>query len=221
MKMREDSPVNLLTISDKECLRVYSPNIKARFQDIDLVISCGDLSYHYLEYVLSSLDVPLYFVRGNHAKDIEYGTKTPRVAPWGAVNLHKKVLQDKKTGLLMAGIEGCLSYNDGKHQYSQGQMWGMVLQLVPRLVWNKFRFGRFLDVFVTHAAPWGIHDQDDRCHQGIKAFKWLVRTFQPAYHVHGHIHIYRPDMIKESTLGKTTIVNTYGFRTLTWEKSQK
>jgi hypothetical protein len=27
----------------------------------------------------------------------------------------------------MAGIEGSLNYNNGRYQYTQGQMWGMVL----------------------------------------------------------------------------------------------
>ncbi len=219
--MPDKDPVHLLTVSDKECLRVYSPNIKERFKHIDLAISCGDLSYHYVEYIQSSLNVPLYYVLGNHAKDIEFGTKTPRTAPWGAVNLHKKTIRDSKTDLLLAGIEGCLSYNEGKHQYTQAQMWAMVLQLIPGLIRNKLRFGRYLDVFVTHAPLWGIHDQEDRCHQGVRAFKWLVRTIQPAIHIHGHIHIYRPDTVRESKLGNTRIVNTYGFRTLSLERSPK
>jgi len=207
--------MKLLTVADQESSIVYSPNIKKRFNDIDLVIGCGDLSYYYLEYIISSLDVPLYFVRGNHANKIEYGCAGPREEPWGAIDLHKKVVRDPKTNLLLAGIEGSLCYNKGDYQYSQSQMWKMVLNLVPALVFNKSRYGRYLDIFVTHAPPWGIHDREDRAHQGVKAFNWLIGRFQPKYHLHGHIHVYRPDTITETKVGKTTVINTYGYRTLT------
>ncbi len=36
--------------------------------------------------------------------------------------------------------------------------------------------------------------------------------FQPAYHFHGHVHIYRPDTPVESKCGATTVVNTYKYR---------
>jgi Icc-related predicted phosphoesterase len=207
--------MKLLTVSDKEISLVYSAQIKQRFNDVDLALSAGDLSYYYLEYIISSLDIPLYFVRGNHAKNIEYGVAGPRKAPWGAVDLHRKVVRDLKTGLLLAGIEGSLRYNKGDHQYTQSEMWSMVLSLVPKLIWNKVRYGRFLDVFVSHAPPWGIHDEEDRAHQGVKAFNWLIKTFQPIFHIHGHVHIYRPGVITETLVGRTLVLNTYGYRKLT------
>lgn len=209
--------MKLLTVSDKECEIIYHSRVKQRFNDIDLVISCGDLSYYYLEYIISSLDKPLYFVRGNHAKKVEYGCAGPREKPWGAVNLHKKVIRDSATDLLMAGIEGSLRYSIGKYQYTQSQMWRMVMQLIPSLVLNKIRYGRYLDIFVSHAPPWGIHDQPDPAHQGVKAFRWLIENFKPACHIHGHIHIYHPKVVFKTTLEKTLVVNTYGYRKLIFE----
>ncbi len=210
--------MKILSISDKEVNRIYSPQIRQRFNDIDLAIGCGDLSYYYLEYIISTLDVPLYFVRGNHAKKIEYGCAGQRESPWGAVNLHKKVLKDQKTGLLLSGIQGSLRYNRGDYQYTQGEMWAMVLRLVPTLIWNKLHYGRYLDIFVTHAPPWGIHDRDDPAHQGAKAFRWLILTFQPTFHLHGHVHVYYPNTITETLLGRTRVLNTYGFRKLSFQE---
>lgn len=207
--------MNLLTVSDVESSIIYSSNIKQRFHDVNLAISCGDLSYYYLEYIVSSLDVPLYYVRGNHAKEIEHGHVGERKSPWGAVNLHRKIIRDKKSGLLLAGIEGCLRYNNKKYQYTQLEMWLLVMSLVPALLYNKLRFGRYLDIFVSHAPPWGIHDDKDRAHQGIKAFLWLIKVFQPSYHLHGHVHVYWPGKKSETALGNTMIYNTYGFRRLT------
>lgn len=206
--------MNILTVSDIESSHIYSPYIRERFSDIDLAVSCGDLSYFYLEYIISTLDIPLYYVRGNHAREIEYGHTCTRKDPWGAVNLHRKVVRDKTTGLLLAGIQGCNRYNQGKYQYTQQEMWLLVMSLVPRLLSNKIRYGRSLDIFVTHAPLWGIHDEKDVPHHGIKAFLWLVKVFQPTYHLHGHVHIYYPGTISETSLGKTHIYNTYGYRKL-------
>ncbi|MFH1445795.1 MAG: metallophosphoesterase, partial [Chloroflexota bacterium] len=55
-----------------------------------------------------------------------------------------------------------------------------------------------------------------KAHQGIKAFLWLIKVFQPSYHLHGHIHLYLPKIPHETRMGKTTIINTYGFRELTF-----
>jgi Icc-related predicted phosphoesterase len=203
--------MKILAVSDTEIGFIYSPMILERFQDVDVVLSCGDLPYFYLEYIVSTLNVPLYFVRGNHASKTEFGSGGPRTAPWGAFDLHKRVIEDD-TGLLLAGLEGCLQYNRGPHQYTQAEYWNKVFRLVPRLFLNKTRFGRYLDVFVTHAPPWKIHDMDDLPHRGIKAFKWLIDVFQPAYHLHGHIHIYRQDTVTQTLVGKTKVTNAFGYR---------
>ena len=131
--------------------------------------------------------------------------------PLGAIDLHRKVLRSE-SGLLLAGIEGCNRYNKGPYQYTQGEMWQMVLELAPRLMINKIRYGRFLDLFISHAPPWQIHDQDDWPHQGIKAFRWLIQVFKPRYHLHGHIHIYHNNAVRETQIGPTTVMNVYGYR---------
>ncbi len=202
--------MKILSLSDVLTTTIYNVSIRERYGDIDMVIGCGDLPYYYLEFIVSMLDVPTFFVRGNHDKVMEYGEAGPRASPHGAVNLHRKITVCEN--LILAGIEGSLRYRIGPYQYTQGEMWNFVLLMVPALLVNKLRFGRFLDILVTHAAPWGIHDQPDLPHQGIKAFRWLNRVFQPAYHLHGHVHVYRPDTIVETLVGKTHVVNTYGAR---------
>lgn len=205
--------MKILAVSDVVVDFLYSPQAARRFPDVDLLIGCGDLPYYYLEYLISTLNRPLYFVRGNHSSLIEFGVGGERRAPLGGVDLHCRLVQDE-SGLLLAGVEGSLQYNNGRYQYSQAVMWQHVLGLAPALLWNKLRTGRFLDVFVTHAPPWKIHDQEDRPHQGIKAFRWFDRVFQPAYHLHGHIHVYRPDTVTHTWLGRTQIINTYGCKEL-------
>ena len=200
--------IKILSISDEIDPLIYSNNLKERHGDVEFVISCGDLSYMYLEYIITILNCPLYFVHGNHDPEQELNMGEPRAHPFGAQNLHRRILRNQ--GILMAGVEGCIRYNwRTPYQYTQGMMWNHVLRLVPGLLINKLIHGRYLDIFVTHAPPTGVHEGSDWTHQGIKAFRWLVNTFQPVYHFHGHIHYYRPDEVKESWVGKTKVINTY------------
>jgi hypothetical protein len=215
--------MKILAVSDIELDMIYSPLIAQRFKDVDLIIGCGDLPYYYLEYMISMLNRPLYYVRGNHApRFFEEGTGGERTSPWGGIDLHRSVRRDS-SGLLMAGIEGSLNYNNGRYQYSQGQMWSMIFAMIPRLWFNRIVYGRYLDIFVTHAPPWHIHDKEDLPHQGIKAFRWFLRVFQPTYHLHGHIHIYQQYDITDSVYCNTRVINTYGYKTLTFglEKGRK
>jgi len=203
--------MKILSVSDQIDPRIYSEALKERYSDVTFVLSCGDLPYPYLEFVISSLNHPLYFVHGNHDLSKKAKLDETQSAPLGADNLHRKIL--RKHGLLLAGVEGSIKYNrTTRFQYTQGEMWGHVLRLIPGLLFNKLIYGRFLDVFVTHAPPKGIHEGEDWTHQGIKAFRWLIDTFQPAYHFHGHIHVYRPDTVTETRIGKTLVINTFQSR---------
>jgi uncharacterized protein len=209
--------LKILLLSDIVVSYIYSPQVRQRFKDVDLIIGCGDLAYYYLEYVMSILDVPCFFIRGNHDKIVEYSLEAQRTGPNGALDLHKRI--ERYRDLLFAGIEGSQRYRHGPFQYSQVQMWEHVLKLVPSLFANKMKFGRFLDVFVTHAPPAGIHDMPDLPHQGIKAFHWLDRVFRPAYHFHGHIHLYRPDTQFTTRFNQTLIINAYSYREVVIENS--
>lgn len=209
---KDNRIVKALSLSDIIVQQIYSPSIRERFGDVDLVISCGDLPYYYQEYIISRLDKPLFFVRGNHDKKIEYNRAGNRSAPRGGIDLHRRVINHQ--GLLLAGVEGSLRYRQGPFQYSQIEMWMHVIGLLPYLIYNKLRHGRYLDVLATHAPPRDIHDKPDLTHQGIDAFLWIIRVFQPAYHIHGHIHVYRPDEVTLSKVGRTQVINTYGYRTI-------
>ncbi len=202
--------MKILTVSDVEVNLLYSPLIQERFADVDLILSCGDLPYYYLEYMVSMLDVPLAYVMGNHHNQEESGAGGTRRFPWGGINLNGR--PHREEGLLLAGIEGSLRYNEGPGQYSQTEMWMAAWSLVPTLLLNRLRYGRCLDVLISHAPPWKIHDAADQPHQGAKAFLWLDRVFKPIYHFHGHTHQYRRDASLETQYHDTWIVNTFGYR---------
>jgi uncharacterized protein len=202
--------MRLLGLSDDVHALIYSPRVSVLYHGIDLIISCGDLPYEYLDYVVCRLDKPLFYVEGNHVRMQEDGTTDPGSKYHGGFDLHRKVMKYGNT--ILAGVAGSIRYSRGPNQYTQSQMWINVLGLLPGLFVNKVIHGRYLDIFVTHAPPHGIHDQPDLPHQGIKAFLWLDRVFQPSLHVHGHIHTYRPDTVSETVLGRTRIINTYPYK---------
>lgn len=203
--------MEILSLSDQILEFIYAPSVAERFAQVDFVLGCGDLPYYYLEYLVDVLGKPVFHVRGNHAANIEYSaTGQGRKAPWGAVDLHRRVVNFQ--GLLMAGFEGSVRYRKGPFMYTQAEMWNMVFGMVPRLLWNFVRYGRALDVLATHAPPWGLQDAEDPAHRGFKAFRWLLRVFRPRYHFHGHIHVYSKDVPVLTRFHNTLVINTYGYR---------
>lgn len=85
--------------------------------------------------------------------------------------------------------------------------------MFPQLMLNLMRYGRALDILITHSPPFGIHDDDTQAHQGLKALNWLLRVAKPRYHFHGHTHFQRGNLSpSESTHGLTKIINIYPYK---------
>ena len=93
-------------------------------------------------------------------------------------------------------------------------MRAQIAGMLPQLLANRLRYGRFLDILVTHAPPRHIHDQQDRPHWGFEAYRWFLRTFRPRYHLHGHIHIYDKRTITRTQFHETEVLNAYPYREL-------
>jgi len=207
-----EQTVQLLAVSDHVEKLIYSSNIGKRFKRSELVVSCGDLPPSYLEYIVSGLNIPLYGVRGNHDhtqafREVPSGSLGP-----GTIDLHARSVYTE--GLLIAGLEGSMEYNGGPLQYTEAGMRLQIAHLVPQLLRNKLRHGRYLDILVTHAPPRGIHDQSDRCHTGFACFRTFLHHFRPRYHLHGHIHLYDRLTPTRTRFEETIVINTYGFREL-------
>ena len=86
--------------------------------------------------------------------------------------------------------------------------------LGARLLLNRLRYGRYLDILITHAPPRGIHDGEDLPHQGFESYLAFLRRFTPTLMIHGHQHVYNRAMTTETDFGPTRIINTYGYRVL-------
>ncbi len=223
--------MRLLCVSDQIDPLVYSSTVKERFNDVDAVFCAGDLSMEYVDFIVDSLSKPTFFVFGNHdLKEYKYYKKRPIAEnPFtfqkyemehahGADYVSNKHIRFKKlpidttkgkTPLLICGVTGSIKYNNGQAQFTDKQMKKQLLALVPGLLWNKIRYGRYCDIFLTHASPRHIHDKEDPCHKGFDCFNWFIKKFSPSLMIHGHIHLYDLQTTRCTVSGKTTIVNAY------------
>ena len=143
-----------------------------------------------------------------------YDTPAPS---YGATYVDGKLRRVK--GLLIAGLGGSTRYNDGEHQFTESQMRRRIFRLIPRLLINRLIFGRFLDIFVTHAPPRYIHDGEDLPHHGFECFRWFLKLFKPRYHLHGHIHLYDLNAPRVTDFEATRVINVFGYYVLNTENS--
>src|SRR5215211_6171103 len=58
--------VKILAVSDEVVERLYSLCTSGHFEDVELILGCGDLPYPYLENLVTFLNKPLMYVPGNH-----------------------------------------------------------------------------------------------------------------------------------------------------------
>ena len=211
--------VKILAVSDQVVERIYALAAEGHFQGVDLILGCGDLPYTYLEYLLSVLNVPLYYVPGNHdpAHNVQHSLSYAE----GGSNLDLKTASVK--GLLLAGLGGSIRYRpDGVNQYTQRQAFSRAYRLLLRLLISQKRYSRKLDVLITHSPPFGIHDDDSQAHQGLKALNFLIRTVRPRYLFHGHTHFFRHNLEECVTqVGQTTIMNIFPYKVIEMDQGER
>lgn len=207
--------MRILAVSDEVVDRIYQLMPGGQFGQIDLIIGCGDLPYDYLEYMVSILNVDLFYVPGNH--DPLYRPGFPGARAEGCTNLDLKTVRAK--GLVLAGFGGSIRYRrDAPNQYTQADAYLRAAQLMPSLLWNRLRYGRALDILITHSAPYAVHDDDSEAHRGLKAINWLLRWAAPAYHLHGHMHRLGRNQEREvARFGPTSIINVFPYRIIETE----
>jgi hypothetical protein len=203
--------MKILAVSDQIIERLYTAGVRDNYPDVRMIIGCGDLPYSYLEFLVTVFNVPMYYVPGNH--DPEYDNDN-RSRAEGGINLDLKIAFSH--GLFMAGIGGSIVYHPGTpNQYSQAEMYQRAIQLLPTILWNQYKHRRRLDLLIAHSPPFGVHDDDDPAHNGLKALNWLIRMARPRYMLHGHTIFYRQNLHDHiTTLYDTQIVNIYPFRIL-------
>jgi uncharacterized protein len=194
--------MKILSVSDVVVPQLTEPRFKDRFSDVEMILSCGDLSPEYLFSLKELISAPLYYVRGNH--DIRYLNKPPI----GCNDIHGRVVRHK--GIKILGLEGSRWYNGGPIQYREHEMVALIRRL--RL---KLWLSGGVDIVITHAPIRFVNDAEDRCHRGFECYLKLIDRYDPLYFIHGHIHRHFESPLERITSVKNTkVVNTYGYTIL-------
>lgn len=208
--------LKVLAVTDEVDPRIYSTSLRDRMGDVDLVVSCGDLPASYIEYLTDALHRDVYYVLGNHAEElVREGQRGVPRHPLGGTDVGFKIVTDKRTGVIFAGLPGSPRYSENDPvQFTEFQMSMRILRMMPRLIWNKMRHGRAMDVLVTHAPPRDVGDREDVAHRGFAVIRKLIKWAKPRYHLHGHVHLYDRSESHINTLHGTEVINVYPYQRL-------
>lgn len=133
--------MKILAIADTEERCLWECFRKERFEGVDLILSAGDLDPDYLEFLVTVINKPLIYVRGNH--DDRYA----RHAPGGCICVEDSVYTYR--GIRIAGLGGSMRYRDGANMYTEREMSKRMRKLS-----RKVRMVGGCDILLTHApAP--------------------------------------------------------------------
>lgn len=189
--------MRILFLSDKESKRYWDFFQKEAFEEIDLIISCGDLDADYLSFLTTMTSLPVLYVRGNH--DDKYKNHPPE----GCICIEDDIFEFQ--GVRFLGLGGSYRYKKGGNQFTEKEMKDRV-----RRLWFKLLTKRGFDVLVTHAPAYGVNDGEDLAHRGFETFVKLIRKYNPKYFAHGHVHMnYGRQYPREDLLGETKVINSY------------
>ena len=74
--------MKILAVADEECKALWDYFTPDKLEGVELIIACGDLSRHYLEYLATMAPVPLLYVHGNHDESYDTRPAARRHLPW-------------------------------------------------------------------------------------------------------------------------------------------
>ncbi|MCD7806489.1 MAG: metallophosphoesterase [Lachnospiraceae bacterium] len=189
--------MRILAIADEESKLLWDYYKEGCLDGVDVILSAGDLSSEYLEFLVTMTNLPVFYVHGNH--DIRYDRKEPG----GCICVDDDIIMFN--GVRILGLGGSMCYNKKKYQYTDEQMTRRVLKLLPKIC----RYGGF-DILLTHSPARGLHDAEDLPHRGFKIFNWLITKFHPRFFIYGHVHqSYGGKYARYDRVGKTSLINAY------------
>lgn len=189
--------MRILVLADEPDKKLWDYLDRRRLENVDLILSCGDLPGDYLSFITCFTHAPILYVHGNH--DTRYETKPPE----GCICVEDMIYVHE--GIRILGLGGCMRYKPGAHQYSEKEMCKRVRKLWKQL-WRRKGF----DILLTHAPALELGDAEDIPHRGFEVFRKLMLKYKPRYLVHGHVHKdYSHEFRREIKWEDTTIVNAW------------
>lgn len=191
--------MKILAISDEEILEKYPMDqLKKMFSDIELIVSCGDVSNKYLDYLFTILNRDLVYVNGNHTYSKDHDISFCKNLDGGNVCNIK--------GIKIVGYDGSHIYSRGSHQYSEKDVFFMVMKSFVRARFSK------VDLIISHSPVGGINEGFDPIHKGFYSYKKAIEYMKPKYWLHGHVHLKNHHEKKEAYLEGTKIINVFGYK---------
>lgn len=180
--------MKLLLIADTEERSLWddwSKERKALLSDVGLILSAGDLDADYLEFLVTMLNVPLVYVRGNH--DSGYDVKPPE----GCICADGRLIEVE--GIRILGLGGSMRYKDeAGDMYTEEEMRRRLTRMRSTIfkdvVAGRISTRRDIDILLTHAPCKGYGDMEDLPHTGFECFNELLERHKPQLHVYGHVH---------------------------------
>ncbi len=193
--------MKILAVADVEDKLLYDYFKKERTEGVELIVGCGDLRADYMDFLMTMVNVPMIYVRGNHDDLL---IEKP---PLGAVCIEDRVY--KYNGVTFMGLGGSMRYrDDGLNMYTEHEMGWRTFKMAPKVM---FRGG--VDVLVTHSPAKGYGDLEDLPHRGYDCFNKVLDKYHPKYMIHGHVHMNYGRIQKEyDHPSGTKIINAYGYR---------
>ncbi|HOU12212.1 MAG TPA: metallophosphoesterase [Anaerolineae bacterium] len=210
--------IRILALSDQVVNTFYQATLADLVGRVDVLLGCGDLPYTYMEHIVTTLNLrDAFFVPGNHDAEEWLSAGGSLQSPGGWQNVDGRAALATGKALIVAGLGGSPRYQrHAGNQYSEFEMAMRAWQLVPRFLFNRMRYGRYVDVFITHAPPRDIHDGPDRAHRGFAVFRRVIQQFRPRLFLHGHMHQYGPGTW-HTRYEDTEVVNVHPFRVIELE----
>ena len=201
--------MKILLISDVEERLLWDNWNDATAQslaDVGFVLSAGDLKPEYLEFLVTMLNVPLVYVRGNH--DGMYDKRPPE----GCENADGKLIEvdcgrgDSMQKVRILGFGGSMRYrDDSSDMYTEREMEQRVRKAERSIILQKVAdavkelmspdAGESsaekrppFDILLTHAPCRGYGDMEDLPHNGFECFNDFLNKYSPQLHCYGHVH---------------------------------
>lgn len=166
---------------DQTLWGAWNERTREALSGVRLVLSAGDLDPGYLEYLVTVLNVPLVYVRGNH--DGRYNERPPG----GCVNADGRIVE--AAGLRILGLGGSMRYKPADpDMYTEREMRTRISSLRWKLLADRMAGKEGFDILLTHAPCKGWGDQEDLAHTGFDCFNDLLRRYRPRIHCFGHVH---------------------------------
>lgn len=158
-------------------------------QDIDIIITLGDLGHSDLAELEYITNVPKIGVYGNHCLG-------SYMEPLGIVNMHLQAYHWR--GIRFGGFQGCVRYKQNPE----------AIMCTQEEAVSAMAGFPAVDVFLSHAPPYGINDEPgDPAHEGFRALREYLEVNKPKIWLHGHTYPTEENIVRQ--YGDTRIEYVY------------